>query len=1527
MHRFNTLTNILKMKHYTLLFVFLLLSIFGISQPINDDCAGLIDLGIVPICPSSSIYTNVDATASDIGFGNIPDCFNGGLVDRDVWFMFTTDNMTTDYTITVTGVTDGSGSTPIVNPQLEIYRGDCMFDGLASLEVCVSAIAGESIVATNIFGLDPNTPYFIRVNDYTSTASPNAGTFEFCIDEYVPDINICDAASSNSCTGTLYDCGGPDGDYGNNENYVFTICPNDFHECITIDLVDYDIETNIFGNGDALNFYAGDNISAPLIGSVSGVSNGSTFEIFASSPCITIQFISDGSITGAGFELTWACNAFPCVGSSPDNPTVVGSVPFDVTGLTTCTEGSTIAESPCPDPDDNFLWGPDYVFTYDSPGDECVSVTVSGAEPNTGVLVLNGPPGSPGTTCVAINAAGMIGSANMTTAGTYYIIVANAQGCTDFDISIESTDCNLSPALVDALCNPLNGCQEFDNEGMPLPSTFILDIGFEDVPIVGGLNNGCYLNTGQGNFYWFTIQSQAVGNFGFIVEGANYPSDIDFSVWGPFSEAEVCETPNTVIDFIINNQPIRSSWTGGTAPTGLADIHPVSGIVVTDEFDCGSPATPGATGDGVVTTIPTQLDEVYVVLINDYSGAILDGAIQVDWASSDPEVLEPLPIDIVGGDTTICIGESAQLEIAVGIADIEWITNTGTLSCTNCPNPVATPSETTIYLAVVDGVCLLDTIGVKVGVYNVNAGPDATVCIGEEIQIVAGSNFDDATYEWTGPNLSCTDCPDPYITATIDGTFIYSVTLFTPNCTLTDEMELTVLNNPAPLFSVMDSVELCIGENTNLGDPSNTLANTYIWSSDPPGYSSSSPNPTVIPNGSTTYFVEVVNGICPVSSFDSVYVEVFTIPVLSLAEDTTICQGQNVTLGNTIAQPGVVYNWTPNLGLDSDTIPNATATINSSQIYSLTAINGACVITESVSIANTVIDIDLQSPDSIAICKGEEVNLNAFSLPFGVDVIWTPDDGSINPTTGNNVTAAPQTATTYYAYVTVPGCEKFDSIYIDVDSIPSDLQISPADTSVCAGSLVILQTTTYEQSDFPNTQFLWQPNSGFQSPDSLLNMVIEANETILYTRTTTDGACSQIDSALITIFTPTSIEITPIDTVICEGESVQLTANSPDVTEYTWSPEDGTLSCLECPNPIASPSGSSTYTVEGEFEDCPIEASVQIEVVPNPVANVIDDRDLCIGNFVMLNDLQDPYPGISWFWESNPNDPALDTSDPLAEVSPMVTTTYTLNVTNGVCDTLMQQVTITVIDDAILTISQDAAICQDDQITLTANSTEPGTFQWTVGGTSTGSGNSITVNPDTTSEYTVSFMNDCDTLSESVTVDVVPGFSVTVELIDPDTIPVYEGELLTLTAMTNVSLPGATYVWSTEQTGQTITTDAVFPAIEYTVTVTDANGCDYGNSITIPTEELKYGIPNVFTPNGDTENDYFNVFSNAPITISEFKVFNRWGQIVYDNENPTQGWDGTFKNENAPSDVYVYMITIDLPSGAISEKGDLTLMR
>ncbi len=243
----------------------LLLLQFALSaQPVNDDCDGLIALGALPAC-NDDIYDNINATPSNIGSENIPSCFNGGSVDRDVWFSFTTTDDIIDVTVTLQGATDGPNGS-ILNPQINIYRGECMFDGLADLSFCSSAADGEATAQVDIIGLTPNTTYFIRVNDYSPTGTPNAGDFRLCVEEYVPAINIGDETFTSACFGTLYDSGGPDADYSNGENATFTITPSTLFECLEIQIQDFQLE-NTF---DFLNIYAGPNAGGTLLGSYTG---------------------------------------------------------------------------------------------------------------------------------------------------------------------------------------------------------------------------------------------------------------------------------------------------------------------------------------------------------------------------------------------------------------------------------------------------------------------------------------------------------------------------------------------------------------------------------------------------------------------------------------------------------------------------------------------------------------------------------------------------------------------------------------------------------------------------------------------------------------------------------------------------------------------------------------------------------------------------------------------------------------------------------------------------------------------------------------------------------------------------------------------------------------------------------------------------------------------------------------------------------------------------------------------------------
>ncbi len=124
--------------------------------------------------------------------------------------------------------------------------------------------------------------------------------------------------------------------------------------------------------------------------------------------------------------------------------------------------------------------------------------------------------------------------------------------------------------------------------------------------------------------------------------------------------------------------------------------------------------------------------------------------------------------------------------------------------------------------------------------------------------------------------------------------------------------------------------------------------------------------------------------------------------------------------------------------------------------------------------------------------------------------------------------------------------------------------------------------------------------------------------------------------------------------------------------------------------------------------------------------------------------------------------------------------------------------------------------------------------------------------------------------------------------------------------------------------------------IEVSLVVTDSRGCEVERKRTIDIPDLDKGniiYPNVFSPNGDQKNDFFNVkfddtaFPSAPI-ISVFRVYNRWGQLIYDNEDPDNGWNGQYNGEEAPSDVYAYYIELDIEGCASkSKKGNVTIVR
>lgn len=115
----------------------------------------------------------------------------------------------------------------------------------------------------------------------------------------------------------------------------------------------------------------------------------------------------------------------------------------------------------------------------------------------------------------------------------------------------------------------------------------------------------------------------------------------------------------------------------------------------------------------------------------------------------------------------------------------------------------------------------------------------------------------------------------------------------------------------------------------------------------------------------------------------------------------------------------------------------------------------------------------------------------------------------------------------------------------------------------------------------------------------------------------------------------------------------------------------------------------------------------------------------------------------------------------------------------------------------------------------------------------------------------------------------------------------------------------------------------------YTVTVSYDAGCPSSDTIMVKAYKgPEFYVPTAFTPNGDGKNEVFRFVAVGMTNISYFRIFNRYGQMIYSSTDPQRGWDGTINNKPQASDTYVWMIAgKDYLGNAVRKKGAVTLIR
>jgi len=183
-----------------------------------------------------------------------------------------------------------------------------------------------------------------------------------------------------------------------------------------------------------------------------------------------------------------------------------------------------------------------------------------------------------------------------------------------------------------------------------------------------------------------------------------------------------------------------------------------------------------------------------------------------------------------------------------------------------------------------------------------------------------------------------------------------------------------------------------------------------------------------------------------------------------------------------------------------------------------------------------------------------------------------------------------------------------------------------------------------------------------------------------------------------------------------------------------------------------------------------------------------------------------------------------------------------------------------------------------------------GSYAWIDGNTYTSSNNTAT------HLITAGSSNGCDSI---VTLNLTISSNIIINL-GPDLYVC--DETVTLSPGTGFS----SYTWNNNNTTEKLLITNDYGT--YHVTVTDIDGCVGYDEVEIIKEcPANLWVPNVFTPNGDDKNEIFNAVGDN-LTSFTLKVFNRWGNLLFETNSIDNGWDGTYQGSQVSSGTYVYLI-------------------
>jgi len=650
------------------------------------------------------------------------------------------------------------------------------------------------------------------------------------------------------------------------------------------------------------------------------------------------------------------------------------------------------------------------------------------------------------------------------------------------------------------------------------------------------------------------------------------------------------------------------------------------------------------------------------------------------------------------------------------------------------------------------------------------------------------------------------------------------------------------------------------------------------------------------------------------NGIDSTYIKILvsqtpTVNVTPL--NPTVCL--NGTGTNLYATGATTYTWTSTspvlpptyLDANGDSVRvNPTPTPSNVVTYTVIGTNtaGCKSVPSPITVTITAAPIPVYSVVPDTICNGSHAILSITNMPVTTTYTWSASfTGGLGTNSGSSAQVTPiytgviDTTFTYSSNINVPGCPTYSVHILSVVVKPKPVVKPVSDTANNCNHLGAILSATSKPVN-ASTTYSWTPNFHLSSTTGSTVTATPTVPTKYYVTSTLNGCTSNKDSVLVLIGDTTNASISSEYQIVCSGQKNQFIAypqNSllNNTYSYSWKPLPLVSSSIGhdtvVVQPTVSPGTIYTLTVHGTCVKNNV-ATFEITVnncTPPRVVFSATTHTICVHHCITFKD-STQYTSTKplfykWVFVGSPS----ISSVPGSTISG---------------DTLFYEMADTLP-------LKPVKVCYQINSHLNAHGYYP------------------------VIETVTNGIGQTRTVIDSVRVDPGPTANAGINQ------TVNEGTSATLSGAASSGFANITsYNWVLSDPGSISCTNCVSPIVtpttttEYTLTITDNNGCASTSTVTVYVNIIckDIFIATAFSPNGDGLNDVLHVKSNCSLVNMSFKVFDRWGEKVFESTDITFGWDGTYKNKAMNSDVFMYTLDGFLSSGVeVKKKGNVTLMR